>query len=103
MVQKEVAQRICSPPGSKQYGILSVLIGAYYELELGVKVPPGAFNPPPKVQSAVFRMTRRASEPDVAFSTLKTVVKPPSASAGKPCATRSKALSFRLPRSRRRC
>ncbi|MFK7970633.1 MAG: 16S rRNA (adenine(1518)-N(6)/adenine(1519)-N(6))-dimethyltransferase RsmA [Bacteroidia bacterium] len=75
MVQKEVAHRICSPPGSKQFGILSVLIGAYYDLTLGFNVPPGSFDPPPKVQSAVFRMRRKETAPDIEFALLKKVVK----------------------------
>ncbi len=58
MVQKEVAGRIASPPGSKEYGILSVLLQAYYRIEYLFNVPPQVFNPPPKVQSAVIRLTR---------------------------------------------
>jgi 16S rRNA (adenine1518-N6/adenine1519-N6)-dimethyltransferase len=96
MVQKEVAHRICSPPGSKQYGILSVLIGAYYDLELGVNVPPGAFNPPPKVQSAVFRMTRKAVEPEAEFATLKTVVKAAFGQRRKTLRNALKGLSLSL-------
>jgi 16S rRNA (adenine1518-N6/adenine1519-N6)-dimethyltransferase len=58
MIQREVALRIASQPGSKQYGILSVLIQAWYDVEYLFTVEPGVFNPPPKVQSAVIRMTR---------------------------------------------
>lgn len=58
MVQKEVAQRIASPPGSKAYGILSVLLQAYYDIKLLFTVPPGVFNPPPKVNSAVLTLVR---------------------------------------------
>lgn len=58
MLQKEVAERLASPHGSKAYGILSVLLQAYYTIELLFKVPPGVFFPPPKVQSAVIRLTR---------------------------------------------
>lgn len=58
MIQKEVAQRIAAGPGSKTYGILSVLIQAYYEVEYLFTVPPGVFNPPPKVNSAVIRFRR---------------------------------------------
>jgi len=60
MVQKEVAQRIASPPGSKEYGILSVLLQAYYHIDYRFSVPPQVFNPPPKVQSAVISLTRNA-------------------------------------------
>lgn len=58
MLQKEVAQRIASPPGNKDYGILSVLLQAFYDIEYLFSVPPGAFNPPPKVQSGVIRLKR---------------------------------------------
>ena len=59
MFQKEVAERICEPQGSKKYGILSVLAQLYYETEYLFTVPPGVFNPPPKVDSAVIQMTRK--------------------------------------------
>lgn len=55
MFQKEVARRVASGPGSKDYGILSVLMGAYFTAEYLFDVPPGAFNPPPKVMSGVVR------------------------------------------------
>jgi 16S rRNA (adenine1518-N6/adenine1519-N6)-dimethyltransferase len=58
MIQHEVALRMSSQPGNKQYGILSVLIQAWYNVEYLFTVEPGVFNPPPKVQSAVIRMTR---------------------------------------------
>jgi 16S rRNA (adenine1518-N6/adenine1519-N6)-dimethyltransferase len=58
MLQKEVAARIASPPGSREYGILSVFIQAYYRIEYLFTVPPQVFNPPPKVQSAVIRLKR---------------------------------------------
>ncbi len=60
MLQKEVADRIASPHGSKVYGILSVLLQAYYDITYLFKVSPGAFTPPPKVMSAVIRLTRNA-------------------------------------------
>lgn len=75
MIQKEVARRICSPPGSKEYGILSVLLGAYFELEYCIQVAPGSFFPPPKVQSAVIRMQRKTKAPDIDFKRIKMVVK----------------------------
>jgi 16S rRNA (adenine1518-N6/adenine1519-N6)-dimethyltransferase len=59
MFQKEVAQRICSKEGSKVYGILSVLTQAFYEAEYLFTVPPSVFNPPPKVESGVLRLTRK--------------------------------------------
>ena len=58
MIQREVALRIASQPGNKQYGILSVMIQAWYDVEYLFTVEPNVFNPPPKVQSAVIRMTR---------------------------------------------
>lgn len=60
MIQREVALRMASQPGNKQYGILSVLIQAWYDVEYLFTVEPGVFNPPPKVQSAVIRMTRNS-------------------------------------------
>ena len=58
MIQREVAQRIASAPGNKAYGILSVMIQAWYDVEYLFTVDEGVFNPPPKVKSAVIRMTR---------------------------------------------
>lgn len=62
MIQREVAQRMASAPGSKAYGILSVLIQAWYDVEYLFTVDEGVFNPPPKVKSAVIRMTRNQTE-----------------------------------------
>jgi len=62
MLQKEVAQRIASPPGNKDYGILSVLLQAFYDITYLVSVPPGAFDPPPKVQSGVIRLARNSTK-----------------------------------------
>lgn len=59
MVQREVAKRICADPGNRTYGILSVLIGAYYDAKILFKVSPGVFNPPPKVDSAVMKLERK--------------------------------------------
>lgn len=58
MIQKEVAERIAAGPGSKTYGILSILIQAWYHVEYLFTVQESVFNPPPKVKSAVIRMTR---------------------------------------------
>jgi 16S rRNA (adenine1518-N6/adenine1519-N6)-dimethyltransferase len=60
MIQKEVADRIAEPPGTKTYGILSVLLQAWYDIEYVLSVGPGAFNPPPKVNSAVIRLRRNS-------------------------------------------
>lgn len=62
MFQKEVAERIVAPPGSRVYGILSVLVQAYYEAEYLFDVPPSSFDPPPKVVSGVLRLKRKADE-----------------------------------------
>ena len=58
MIQREVAQRMASAPGTKAYGILSVLIQAWYNVEYLFTVDEHVFNPPPKVKSAVIRLTR---------------------------------------------
>ena len=58
MIQKEVAERLAAKPGNKTYGILSVLIQAWYNVEYLFTVHENVFNPPPKVKSAVIRMTR---------------------------------------------
>ena len=62
MIQKEVADRICAQPGTKAYGILSVLLQAWYKPEYLFTVEPGVFNPPPKVRSAVIRLTRNDTQ-----------------------------------------
>ena len=62
MIQKEVAERIAAGPGSKTYGILSILIQAWYNVEYLFTVSEQVFNPPPKVKSAVIRMTRNGVE-----------------------------------------
>ncbi len=60
MIQKEVADRIAEKPGSKTYGILSVLLQAWYDIDYILSVGPGAFCPPPKVKSSVIRLRRNA-------------------------------------------
>lgn len=60
MIQREVAVRIAEPPGSKEYGILSVLLQAWYDIEYLFTVNETVFNPPPKVKSAVIRLRRNA-------------------------------------------
>lgn len=76
MLQKEVAQRICSGPGSKVYGILSVLLQAWYDCRYLFDVGPLVFSPPPKVTSGVIRLTRN-SRTDLGCDEkkFKTVVK----------------------------
>jgi 16S rRNA (adenine1518-N6/adenine1519-N6)-dimethyltransferase len=74
MFQKEVAERIVSKPHTKVYGILSVLVQAFYEVEYLFDVPPESFNPPPKVMSGVIRLKRKetpvAVRSEKAFFTL---------------------------------
>ncbi len=76
MIQKEVAERIAEKPGTKVYGILSVLLQAWYDIEYLFTVGEGAFNPPPKVKSAVIRLRRNARK-DLGCdeSLFKTIVK----------------------------
>lgn len=76
MLQKEVAQRICSGPGSKVYGILSVLLQAWYDCRYLFDVGPMVFSPPPKVTSGVIRLTRNSrTELGCDEKKFKTVVK----------------------------
>lgn len=65
MFQKEVAQRVAAKPNSKAYGILSVLIQAYYQVEYLFDVAPGCFNPPPKVMSGVIKLTFKPNRYEV--------------------------------------
>lgn len=76
MLQKEVAERLASPPGNKDYGILSVLLQVWYDIEYCFTVPEHVFSPPPKVKSGVIRLKRnsRTSLPCSA-SLFKQVVK----------------------------
>lgn len=62
MIQKEVAERIAAPPGNKTYGILSVLLQAFYDIEYLFTVNEQVFDPPPKVKSAVIRLVRNGRE-----------------------------------------
>ena len=62
MIQKEVADRLAASHGSKTYGILSVLLKAFFDIELLFTVPPQVFDPPPKVQSAVIRLKRNQTD-----------------------------------------
>jgi 16S rRNA (adenine1518-N6/adenine1519-N6)-dimethyltransferase len=70
MLQREVADRLVAPPGGKEYGVLSVLIRHAADAELLLKIPPGAFRPPPRVQSALIRLRFRAPEPLVISPTV---------------------------------
>lgn len=65
MLQREVADRLVAPPGSKEYGVLSILIGHAADVETVLKLPAGAFRPPPKVLSSLVRLRFRAPSPPV--------------------------------------
>ncbi len=76
MIQKEVAERLAAKPGCKAYGILSVLVQLYYQVDYLFTVEPGVFNPPPKVRSAVVRLTRNeVQHPGCDEDLLRKVVK----------------------------
>ena len=76
MLQKEVAERITAKPGSKTYGILSVLLQAWYDCEYLFTVSEHVFNPPPKVKSGVIRLRRNeVTDPGCDFALMRTVVK----------------------------
>jgi len=75
MFQREVAQRICAPPGNKTYGILSVLTQAYYHAEYLFTVNQGVFNPPPRVKSGVIRLQRLPQPADCNEDLLRRLVK----------------------------
>jgi 16S rRNA (adenine1518-N6/adenine1519-N6)-dimethyltransferase len=76
MFQKEVAQRIAEGPGSRTYGILSVLLQTYYDIDYLFTVDEDAFDPPPRVKSGVIRLRRNdLIDPGCSFSHLKRVVK----------------------------
>ncbi len=76
-IQKEVADRLVSPPGGKHYGILGILTGVFYKNKLVKKISPTCFLPPPKVWSAIVRMERRTVPivPDAEYPTFKDLVK----------------------------
>ena len=76
MFQKEVADRVVAGPGSKTYGVISVLVQAYYDCELLFNVGNGNFTPPPKVESAVIRLVRKEND-DLGcdYKNLRKVVK----------------------------
>ena len=76
MFQYEMAKRLLSGPGSKDYGIISVLTAVAYEGQQLFRVPPGAFNPPPRVESAVIRLTRKKNYAlPCAYDSLRIVVR----------------------------
>jgi 16S rRNA (adenine1518-N6/adenine1519-N6)-dimethyltransferase len=75
MVQREVAERIVAPPGGRDYGILSVLLRAYHGIEIVLRLKPGAFLPPPKVESAVIHLRPRAAGPALGWDERHALVR----------------------------
>ena len=75
MFQYEVAERICSNKGTKKYGILSVLIQAFFSVELLIKIKPESFNPSPKINSAVIRIKKVRDKIDCDEILFKQIVK----------------------------
>ena len=94
MFQKEVAQRIAAGPGSKVYGITSVLTQAYYEVDYLFTLDEGAFDPPPRVKSGVIHCRRRAEMPDVNPKHLALVVKTAFNQRRKTLRNALKSLNF---------
>jgi len=98
MFQKEVAERFCAEPGSKIYGITSVLVQAYYRTHYHFTVPPNRFFPPPKVDSGVISMVRYRDEiPRLAHESLVTVVKAAFQQRRKTLRNALKVLDFEFP------
>ena len=75
MVQREVAERIVAPPGTRAYGILSVLLRAYHAVEIALRVKAGAFVPPPRVDSAVIRLQPRPGGPALGWDERHALVR----------------------------
>ena len=74
MLQREVADRLLAPVGSKDYGVLTILVGRLARVERLLDLPPGAFRPPPKVRSTVVRLTFHPSDPPVSTPTAFTAL-----------------------------
>ncbi len=97
MFQKEVAERVAAVPGSKIYGVTSVLIQLHYKVEYLFTVPPHSFDPPPKVQSGVIRMHRHYDyQGQVNESNYRKVVKQAFSQRRKKLSNALKGLAFNL-------
>jgi 16S rRNA (adenine1518-N6/adenine1519-N6)-dimethyltransferase len=96
MFQKEVGERLAAPPGSKTYGITSVLTQAYYQVKLHIHIPPSSFQPPPKVDSVVLSMERLPEEawPICGFEPLRKVVKAAFGQRRKTLRNALKSITF---------
>ncbi|MCL1821446.1 MAG: 16S rRNA (adenine(1518)-N(6)/adenine(1519)-N(6))-dimethyltransferase RsmA [Prolixibacteraceae bacterium] len=98
MIQKEVAERFCAQPGNKSYGILSVLLQAFYNIEYLFTVSENVFAPPPKVKSAVVRLKRNSRQsPGCDENIFKTVVKTAFNQRRKVLSNALKPLNFAVP------
>ena len=98
MFQREVARRLCAPPGSKEYGILSVLLQAYYHTHYDFTVHEGSFNPPPKVKSGVISCERKETDfPRCSWESLKLTVKTAFNQRRKTLSNALKGLALDLP------
>ncbi len=75
MFQKEMAQRVAAKHGNKDYGVITVLVQLYYDCEYLFELPPEAFDPPPKIHSAVIRLTRKTTPVDFDEKLIKVIVK----------------------------
>lgn len=96
MFQKEVAKRVAAGPGSKTYGILSVLLQAFYDIEYLFSVPPEVFIPPPKVHSGVIRLRRNNVEKlDCDEKLFKTVIKTAFNQRRKTISNSLKSMGFK--------
>jgi len=96
MFQKEVAMRVAAPPGSKTYGILSVLLQAYYDIEYLFTVSEDVFTPPPKVKSGVIRLKRnKVTQLDCNEKFFKTVIKTAFNQRRKTISNSLKSLGFK--------
>ena len=96
MFQKEVAMRVAAPPGSKTYGILSVLLQAYYEIEYLFTVDEDVFTPPPRVKSGVIRLRRnKVTQLDCNEKFFKTVIKTAFNQRRKTISNSLKSLGFK--------
>ena len=95
MFQREVAQRIAASPGGRVYGVISVLVQLYYDVELLFEVAPESFKPPPKVWSGVVRMTRHTRHDDTAnYAQVRKLVKAAFSQRRKKLRNAVKGLQF---------
>lgn len=75
MFQKEMARRVFATHGNKEYGVITVLVQAYYKVEYLFELPPSAFDPPPRVESAVIKLSRKENQNTIRNIELRTIVK----------------------------